>query len=238
MPPSIYLMDGVPVERIALGLFALPELLDMAIARTNMGSVQRLEGLFREQMRGVRDVLQNWKLVLNSLDHRAWCWARCPAWAPPSSTGSPTGRRPAWSRARRRPSARATCAALIAAESANNAREGGALIPTLAFGVPGSPSMALLLGAFLAHGVAPGPKLLDYAARHHLHAGLEPGARQRVRRRHLLPVRATAGPACHPAGRDPDSERVRGLLRGRLSGLASATAISSCWWCSASSAGS
>src|SRR5260370_7734441 len=50
---------------------------------------------------------------------------------------------------------------LIAAESANNAREGGALIPTLAFGVPGSPSMALLLGAFLAHGIAPGPKLLD-----------------------------------------------------------------------------
>src|SRR5260370_12777296 len=50
---------------------------------------------------------------------------------------------------------------LIAAESANCSREGGALIPTLAFGVPGSPSMALLLGAFLAHGIAPGPKLLD-----------------------------------------------------------------------------
>jgi len=50
---------------------------------------------------------------------------------------------------------------LIAAESANNAREGGALIPTLAFGVPSSPSMALLLGAFLSHGIAPGPKLLD-----------------------------------------------------------------------------
>ena len=50
---------------------------------------------------------------------------------------------------------------LIAAEFANNAREGGALIPTLAFGVPGAPSMALLMGAFLAHGIAPGPKLLD-----------------------------------------------------------------------------
>jgi hypothetical protein len=36
-----------------------------------------------------------------------------------------------------------------------------ALIPTLAFGVPGSASMALLLGAFLAHGIQPGPKLLD-----------------------------------------------------------------------------
>ena len=49
---------------------------------------------------------------------------------------------------------------VIAAEAANNSREGGALIPTLAFGLPGSPSMALLLGAFLAHGITPGPKLL------------------------------------------------------------------------------
>jgi len=31
-----------------------------------MGSVQRLQGLFHEQMRGVRDVIQNWKLVVNS----------------------------------------------------------------------------------------------------------------------------------------------------------------------------
>src|SRR5476651_326341 len=49
---------------------------------------------------------------------------------------------------------------VIASEAANNSREGGALIPTLAFGLPGSPSMALLLGAFLAHGITPGPKLL------------------------------------------------------------------------------
>ncbi|HSR71500.1 MAG TPA: tripartite tricarboxylate transporter permease, partial [Kiloniellales bacterium] len=44
--------------------------------------------------------------------------------------------------------------------SSNNAKEGGALVPTLAFGVPGSASMALLLGAFLIHGVAPGPNML------------------------------------------------------------------------------
>ena len=37
---------------------------------------------------------------------------------------------------------------VIASESSNNAKEGGALVPTLAFGVPGSASMAILLGAF------------------------------------------------------------------------------------------
>ena len=36
----------------------------------------------------------------------------------------------------------------------------GALIPTIGFGVPGSPNMAILLGAFLIHGLTPGPKML------------------------------------------------------------------------------
>jgi TctA family transporter len=155
-----YLLDGIPIECIALGLFAVPELLDMAIGRTNVGSAQRLEGLFREQMRGVRDVIQNWKLVISS-----------------SAIGAVLGSIPGmgaavidWiaygSAARLIKGASETFGkgdvrGLIAAESANNAREGGALIPTLAFGVPSSPSMALLLGAFLAHGIAPGPKLLD-----------------------------------------------------------------------------
>jgi hypothetical protein len=49
---------------------------------------------------------------------------------------------------------------VIASESSNNAREGGALVPTVAFGVPGTASMAILLGAFLIHGIVPGPEML------------------------------------------------------------------------------
>ena len=49
---------------------------------------------------------------------------------------------------------------VIASESSNNAKEGGALVPTLAFGVPGSASMAILLGAFTMHGLVPGPRML------------------------------------------------------------------------------
>jgi TctA family transporter len=155
-----YLLDGMPIESIALGLFALPELIDMAIARTNVAQEQRLGGVFREQWRGVADVVRNWKLILNS-----------------SSIGVVLGSVPGMGAAVIDWIAYGTAArlvkgaaetfgkgdvrGLIAAESANNAREGGALIPTLAFGVPGSPSMALLLGAFLSHGIAPGPKLLD-----------------------------------------------------------------------------
>ncbi len=38
---------------------------------------------------------------------------------------------------------------VIAPESANNAMNGGALMPTVAFGIPGSPAMAILLVAFV-----------------------------------------------------------------------------------------
>src|SRR5678815_1829513 len=44
--------------------------------------------------------------------------------------------------------------------AANNSKEGGSLIPTVAFGVPGSTSMAILLGGFLLLGMIPGPDML------------------------------------------------------------------------------
>jgi putative tricarboxylic transport membrane protein len=48
---------------------------------------------------------------------------------------------------------------LVAAETADNACIGGAIIPLLSLGIPGSPPAAVLLGAFLIHGVRPGPML-------------------------------------------------------------------------------
>lgn len=50
---------------------------------------------------------------------------------------------------------------IVAPETANNATVGGALVPTLTLGVPGSPAAAVLLGAFLIHGLAPGPALFS-----------------------------------------------------------------------------
>ena len=46
---------------------------------------------------------------------------------------------------------------IIAAETANNSSEGGALIPTLALGIPGSAVTVMMLGALLVHGIQPGP---------------------------------------------------------------------------------
>jgi putative tricarboxylic transport membrane protein len=49
---------------------------------------------------------------------------------------------------------------VIAPEAANNAKDGGNLIPTLAFGIPGNAEMAVLLGLLVLHGMEPGPTML------------------------------------------------------------------------------
>jgi len=53
---------------------------------------------------------------------------------------------------------------VIGPEAANNAKDGGSLVPTLIFGIPGSLEMAVLLGALTLHGINPGPRLIiDHA---------------------------------------------------------------------------
>ncbi|MEO1093137.1 MAG: tripartite tricarboxylate transporter permease, partial [Pseudomonadota bacterium] len=49
---------------------------------------------------------------------------------------------------------------VIAPESANNAKEGGGLLPTLLFGIPGSGSMAVFLGGMVLIGIEPGPSMV------------------------------------------------------------------------------
>ncbi len=50
---------------------------------------------------------------------------------------------------------------IIASEAANNAVTGGALVPTLALGIPGDPVTAVMLGTLVLQGITPGPKLFN-----------------------------------------------------------------------------
>lgn len=155
---SMYLFDGFNVVPIALGLFALPELADMAINRKSIAGDNR-GGTRKQQIQGVFDVFKHWYLVI-----------RC------SAIGVGLGAIPgigasvidwiAYAHAIKTEKnasltfGKGDVRGVIASESSNNAKEGGALIPTIAFGVPGTASMALLLGAFLIHGLNPGPDML------------------------------------------------------------------------------
>ena len=154
-----YLWDGLPLVPLALGLFAVPEIIDLGASRGSIAG-DKIRDERWQQLQGVRDVIKNWWLVL-----------RC------SSIGTLLGAIPgvgasvidwvAYGYAARtvkgasKTFGKGDVRGVIASESSNNAKEGGALVPTVAFGVPGSASMALLLGAFLIHGIAPGPNMLD-----------------------------------------------------------------------------
>lgn len=156
---ELYLWDGLPLVPITLGLFALPEMVDMAITRTRIAqSTRHYASSVSGQMQGIRDTFKHW-----------WLTLRC------ATLGSAIGAVPglgsavvdwlAYGHAQRSEKnverfGKGDVRGVIAPEAANNAKTGGALVPTLAFGVPGSASMALLMGAFLMHGLVPGPSML------------------------------------------------------------------------------
>lgn len=50
---------------------------------------------------------------------------------------------------------------IVAAESANNAVTGGALVPTMALGIPGDVITAVMLATFTLHGITPGVRLMQ-----------------------------------------------------------------------------
>lgn len=49
---------------------------------------------------------------------------------------------------------------IIASETANNGAVGGSMVPTLTLGIPGSGTAAIILSAFMIHGLVPGPLLM------------------------------------------------------------------------------
>ncbi len=155
---SLYMWDGLPFIPITLGLFAIPELADMAVRRTSISGNARVDTR-AGQMEGVRDVFRHWWLVLRC------SWIGAGLGAIPG-IGAPVIDWIAYGHARKTEKntegfGKGDIRGVIASESANNAKEGGALVPTIAFGVPGSATMAILLGAFMIHGLVPGPEMLE-----------------------------------------------------------------------------
>src|SRR5262249_13716247 len=154
----LYLWDGLPLVPVVLGLFALPELCDLAVARSSIASDVRYDAT-GGMWQGAKDCFTHWWLVLRC----SWIGS---AFGAVAGIGGAVIDWLAYGHAVRTEKGasqsfgKGDVRGVIAAESANNAREGGALVPTVAFGVPGSAGMAILLGAFLIQGLVPGPEML------------------------------------------------------------------------------
>ncbi len=154
----VYLLDErLPVIPVALGLFAIPEVIFLAIRHASISQVPESD-VRHGMMQGIRDAFENWWLVL-----------RC------SAIGMYVGILPGlgasivdWvayghavqSTPDNENFGKGDVRGVIAPESANNAMKGASLIPTVAFGIPGSATMAIMLGAFLIQGITPGPSML------------------------------------------------------------------------------
>ncbi len=152
---TIYLSDGVPLVIVALGAFALPEIVDVM---RQEGSIAQKALVGRGWIAGIRDVVRNFGLVV-----------RC------SILGALTGILPGlgggvvgWisyahtvqSSRDRSQFGKGDVRGVIGPESANNAKDGADLIPTLFFGIPGSGTMALFMGGLVVIGVTPGRQMV------------------------------------------------------------------------------
>src|SRR3954466_2724066 len=61
---SLYLWDGLPITPVLLGLFALPELCDLLIARTTIAKDIDKDNIYKGQWQGVKDCFENWWLIM------------------------------------------------------------------------------------------------------------------------------------------------------------------------------
>ena len=156
---SLYLWDGLPLTPVLLGLFALPELCDLLIARTTISKDIDKDNIYKGQWQGVKDCFDNWWLIMRC------SWIGGGIGSIPGISASVVdwlayGHALKTEKGAALTFGKGDVRGVIASESSNNAKEGGALVPTVAFGVPGSATMAILLGAFLIHGLVPGPDML------------------------------------------------------------------------------
>jgi TctA family transporter len=145
-----YLSEGIHIIVVALGLFAVPELISLSVRRTSVSQTGELgSGL----MQGVRDAFKNWWLVIRCSTIGVWIGVL-------PGLGSSVADWFAYAHAvqsekNKENFGKGDVRGVIAPESSNNAKEGGALIPTTFFGIPGSTSFALILVAFIAVGELP-----------------------------------------------------------------------------------
>ncbi|MYZ47001.1 tripartite tricarboxylate transporter permease [Propylenella binzhouense] len=152
---TLYLSTGLPLSIVGLGLFAIPEIIDLL---RGGGAISGSGKLGKGWMHGVQDTIQNF-----------WLTIRC------SGIGALLGALPGlggsvidWvayghvvqTSRDKSMFGKGDVRGVIAPESANNAKDGGALVPTLLFGIPGSGSMAIFMAGMLLLGLQPGPAMV------------------------------------------------------------------------------
>jgi TctA family transporter len=158
-----WLTNGISVLPVLIGLFAITEVISLLLKSraAKGGGVPTIEvemGARRQPLQGVLYTFKNLPLVARSsalgtilgivpavggtvASFMAYFAAeKTSKGGPGFGNGDPRG--------------------VIAPEAANDAKDAGSALPSLAFGIPGSAEWAIILGAMIIHGVQPGPLLV------------------------------------------------------------------------------
>ena len=151
-----YLYDGLPLVIVGIGLFAFPEITEL-LRRNRPIAAGRM--LAADWIEGIRDVFRHWLLCLRcaglgtligaipGLGGTVVDWI---AYGHVVQTAKDKSR-----------FGKGDIRGVLAPESANNAKEGGGLVPTLLFGIPGSGAMAVFLGGMVLLGIEAGPAMVS-----------------------------------------------------------------------------
>lgn len=155
-----FLWDGVDLITATIGLFAVPELIALLRAQTVPAPLQPDAGTTPDRIReGVLDVWRHRALTLRAsligtvVGLIPGLGGEVASWVAYGHAVQSSKRPEEFGSGR--------IEGVIAPESANNSKEGGSLLPTLFFGLPGSSGMAVMLGAFISLGIVPGPALAE-----------------------------------------------------------------------------
>jgi len=145
--------SGIEVVPVLIGAFGIPQIIEVLRSKTNMAEAKKLQRILPE----IGTVIRNIPAIIRSAligvgigavpgigeDIAGWV---------SYGTAKNTSKHP-------ETFGKGEIKGLLASETANNACVGGAMIPLLNLGIPGSPPAAMLLGALMLHGVTPGPMI-------------------------------------------------------------------------------
>ena len=151
---QLSLWDGIGTIPLALGLFAIPEIVEMSASGALYRQSPAVAASSTAHATSSR-IGASCCAARRSAPRSACCRASAPAcrngWHTPMRRDG---------REAQHPFGRGAVEGVIAPSAANNATLGGALVPTLALGVPGGLSSAMLLSALVMKGLTPGPQLV------------------------------------------------------------------------------
>ena len=155
---NLYLFDGIGLVPLTIGLFAIPELVSLAARGGTIANVPLLD-LTKGRMQGIKDAFTHWWLVIRSSLIGVWVGI-IPGLGSSVADWFAYGHALQTCKGARETFGKGDVRGVIAVDASTNAKEGGSLIPTLAFGIPGSSTLALIFGGLLVVGVTPGREIL------------------------------------------------------------------------------